>query len=628
MSQLIKIADWSGAHRTSVVFVHGLGGHAYDTWRRGANDGTFWPLWLAEEVKGLTVFSLSYESPASNWLGTAMPLHDQAVNVLRRLLAEPDLKQAPIAFVCHSLGGLVIKQLLRDANEQRSSRPDVADFFARTKLVVFLATPHTGSAQATFLDRIRFIAWPSASAKDLVANDPGLRSLNVGYRRLAEERRETLRHLVYYEMHDTAAGRIVKEGPGDPGLPLCDPAPIPADHVAICKPKDRQDLVFTETRDAVAQLAPQPPDTGALRVYPLDPIKREWSWGQVVPKVARLATIALIGGGLAWLLIDTKSQAKFDAIYDQTFSNAGASLALMSAHNSLINVLPQNILSENGPQQWSAVSSILTRSVAVVEGAYKPLAFCLASEECRPGWRARALCRSATAEWDGYKTVYAKLMVMPININLSGGPSMFGDAFGPEVRMPGIPNLGRVLLDACGVDVDDDAEFRKLMVDARDQLERRQKDRGRQWDEAMCPAFSALLDATIAHTDVAAIVNMFPTPPNCKRNADGQVECAWIDPIERRGRYIGAVMGGNEVGNRDVIERPLNACFKGKAESSEDIQIEDKPVKVFGTGCPIAVRRYRMVSSSHVYTVTTDTESCDTILNFSTTVKLDVKDPP
>jgi hypothetical protein len=31
MSHLIKIADWSGEPRASIVFVHGLGGHAYDT---------------------------------------------------------------------------------------------------------------------------------------------------------------------------------------------------------------------------------------------------------------------------------------------------------------------------------------------------------------------------------------------------------------------------------------------------------------------------------------------------------------------------------------------------------------------------------------------------------------------
>ena len=75
MSRLIKISGWDGTPRASVIFVHGLGGHAYDTWRRDARrkeaqeDVTFWPLWLAEDLDGISVYTLAYEAPASNWTG-------------------------------------------------------------------------------------------------------------------------------------------------------------------------------------------------------------------------------------------------------------------------------------------------------------------------------------------------------------------------------------------------------------------------------------------------------------------------------------------------------------------------------------------------------------------------------
>src|SRR3954471_21337484 len=101
MSRIIKIAGWAGKPRASVIFVHGLGGHAYDTWRRAPNDGSFWPLWLAENVVGVTVYTLAYEAPPSNWLGTAMPLQDRAVNVLESLLGTPALTEAPVIFICH-----------------------------------------------------------------------------------------------------------------------------------------------------------------------------------------------------------------------------------------------------------------------------------------------------------------------------------------------------------------------------------------------------------------------------------------------------------------------------------------------------------------------------------------------
>jgi hypothetical protein len=60
MSRIIEVAAWAGAARASVVFVHGLGGHAYGTWRRKPDDGSFWPPWLAEDLPGLRVLTLAY----------------------------------------------------------------------------------------------------------------------------------------------------------------------------------------------------------------------------------------------------------------------------------------------------------------------------------------------------------------------------------------------------------------------------------------------------------------------------------------------------------------------------------------------------------------------------------------
>jgi pimeloyl-ACP methyl ester carboxylesterase len=165
MSRLVKIAGCDGAPRASVIFAHGLGGHAYDTWRRAPDNDTFWPLWLAKDVQGISVYTLSYEAPPSNWLGTSMPLLDRAVNVLEILLSEPDLGIGPIVFVSHSLGGLIVKQILLDMQQQEKRRPEAKDLLERVTQVVFAATLHTGSRQGTLLDRLRFFAWPSSIAR-------------------------------------------------------------------------------------------------------------------------------------------------------------------------------------------------------------------------------------------------------------------------------------------------------------------------------------------------------------------------------------------------------------------------------------------------------------------------------
>jgi hypothetical protein len=58
MSRLIKIASWGDVSRANVIFVHDFGGHAYDTWRRAQDGDTFWPIWLAKDVEGISVYTL------------------------------------------------------------------------------------------------------------------------------------------------------------------------------------------------------------------------------------------------------------------------------------------------------------------------------------------------------------------------------------------------------------------------------------------------------------------------------------------------------------------------------------------------------------------------------------------
>ncbi len=248
MTDLVRLTERAGKIRAHVIFVHGLGGHAYETWAASKPAESLWPRWLAQDVPGVHVWTLSYAAPATNWIGNAMPLQDRAVNVLERLLAQPILSDAPILFVCHSLGGLLIKQVLRQASDQQSRRPEARALLGRVVGVAFIATPHTGSTHATWLDRLRLFLWPSTAAQVLVRNDPHLRDLNLWYRGWSSH----LQHLVFYETRGTAAGTIVDAGSADAGLPNVVPIPLDADHVDICKCTQKDDLLFQRTRDFVA----------------------------------------------------------------------------------------------------------------------------------------------------------------------------------------------------------------------------------------------------------------------------------------------------------------------------------------------------------------------------------------
>lgn len=156
MAQIIHVGSGSGEKRANVIFLHGLGGDPRTTSQHGPDEQSFWPGWLAEDIRGLAVYSIGYEASVSRWRGTAMHLADRAANVLARILAEPELQSGQLILIGHSLGGLVIKQLLQNAESEGRHNTEAASFLKRVDKVAFLATPHTGSDLAAFGNRIAY----------------------------------------------------------------------------------------------------------------------------------------------------------------------------------------------------------------------------------------------------------------------------------------------------------------------------------------------------------------------------------------------------------------------------------------------------------------------------------------
>jgi alpha-beta hydrolase superfamily lysophospholipase len=110
----------SGADaRLDVLFVHGLTGTPKETWTNA--DGAFWPKWLCADLPGVSVYTLGY--PASmfgKWAKKEMDLHERAASMLEHLAAH-GIGKRPIALVCHSLGGILAKEMLRTSAECNDS---------------------------------------------------------------------------------------------------------------------------------------------------------------------------------------------------------------------------------------------------------------------------------------------------------------------------------------------------------------------------------------------------------------------------------------------------------------------------------------------------------------------------
>ena len=250
MADLIVISQGRGKIHSHVIFFHGLNGDPLKTWQSSVNPSECWPQWLADDIDGLAVWSIGYKAALSGWCGTAMPLPDRAMNVFERILIEPKLKAGKIILIGHSLGGLLIKQLLRTVESTANQRQDAAEFIERIRRISFMATPHFGADLAVWGDRLRILILPTAATACLVRNDPHLRDLNNWYRNWANSRAD-ITHLVLTETQRTKKFFfVVKPDSSDPGL-IEQPIPIDADHNSICKPNDRESDIYLHIRKFV-----------------------------------------------------------------------------------------------------------------------------------------------------------------------------------------------------------------------------------------------------------------------------------------------------------------------------------------------------------------------------------------
>ena len=292
--------------------MHGLGGGPKDTWtyRASQTDHRFWPDWLLKDIPGLAAYTVSYPADKMGW-NKGWPIEQAAVAVSKALQTEDSLRAAgtPIVFVCHSLGGIIVKKLILKANSVREVDTPTGIFLDRIAGVVFLATPHDGSTLATIVSKFGWLV--SDTMKDLVANSARLGDISNDYRNYVAANNNRIRHEVYYENDSVdiekpissftakllgqkggnvvgfiagklmggAVGKVVTSGSANPGLPGPDPVPVCRDHINICKVADTTDEVYKGVRTFLR---------GALELRPAGTLA-----DQHASKVAREALKAL-----------------------------------------------------------------------------------------------------------------------------------------------------------------------------------------------------------------------------------------------------------------------------------------------------------------------------------------------
>jgi len=252
-----SLSNWG----VDVVFVHGLWGGVFFTWRQREKDGfdsgasdisnfSFcWPRdWLLEDVQSrdhVRLIGCDFDSYLSQW-GDDCPIQNFNRNLDERSedmltsLMMAGVGSRPVIFVGHSMGGLIIKKmlLLAQSNERFQS---VA---ANTKGVVFYSTPHAGSEIARMNPVLKYIVFPSIEVQELEMDHPDLHILNDYFKKFVQQFKtrvisfgETLptRHL-------GMDIQFVPEHSADPGVGEFHA--VPYNHIDICKPENVRSVLY------------------------------------------------------------------------------------------------------------------------------------------------------------------------------------------------------------------------------------------------------------------------------------------------------------------------------------------------------------------------------------------------
>jgi pimeloyl-ACP methyl ester carboxylesterase len=250
-----------------IVFVHGLGGGSHSTWTHGKEGEAgwfFWPGELGREMPECGIWSMGYEAGVVPWFGAdGMPIEDRAVNLKHKLITR-GLGVRPIIFVTHSMGGLMVKEIV--VQSLTAGDAEWARLVKHISGIVFCGTPHRGSHVARMAKRLAAVLRTQAHIRDMAT---GERHLNRLHKRFVEWQRGTMIPIqAYAESRGIKRRRwwlrwlpalvIVPPESADPEIAKCACVPCSDDHLTLVKPSSTEHDVYRGVRMFIEELLTRP----------------------------------------------------------------------------------------------------------------------------------------------------------------------------------------------------------------------------------------------------------------------------------------------------------------------------------------------------------------------------------
>ncbi|KRT83451.1 hypothetical protein AMK59_3230 [Oryctes borbonicus] len=226
------------------------------------NDATTtqcWPKdWLTKDCKNLRVIGINYDTSLSKWAttcpeaGSRMTL-DERTNELIFKLEQAGVGNRPIIWITHSMGGLLVKNLLCKASNCQETNEK---FLNNTKAIVFYSTPHNGSRIATLNSPTSYVVLPSVEVQELREESPHLKKMHKEFVDLMYC--FPIKVISFIETKSTVLTAMkfnflmVEPKSGNPGIG--EYYEIPQDHLGICKPINRESFLYQKVLHLVKEI--------------------------------------------------------------------------------------------------------------------------------------------------------------------------------------------------------------------------------------------------------------------------------------------------------------------------------------------------------------------------------------
>jgi hypothetical protein len=218
---------------TSVVFVHGILSSGEGCWRH--NNGSYWPELLKSELEleSLGIYIFTYQTGI---FSGSYRLSDIVDALKEHMRLDGVLDSEQLIFVCHSMGGIVVRKFLVERTaELISERKEIGLFL--------IASPSLGASYADWLSPLaQLFGHRQAAALRFVRSNDWLMDLDKEFTNLKEAGmlKITGKELIEdkFLVPNTFWQRPVVE-PFTGARYFPDPFKVPcSDHFSIAKPKD------------------------------------------------------------------------------------------------------------------------------------------------------------------------------------------------------------------------------------------------------------------------------------------------------------------------------------------------------------------------------------------------------